>query len=105
MSSGASRSPTSGHVNGAPLDRVIAVDVAAIVEPDVAIVEALARLQLAARRAGRTVCLENASKELAELVDLMALREVLRLEPRRQPEQRKERLGVEKGRELDDPAV
>jgi ABC-type transporter Mla MlaB component len=40
-------------------------------------VDALARLQLAARRHGCTVRLQNASSELLELVSFMGLRDVL----------------------------
>jgi ABC-type transporter Mla MlaB component len=47
------------------------------VEPDAVTVDALARLQLAAQRNGRRVHLQNASAELLELVDFMALQEVL----------------------------
>ena len=48
------------------------------VEPDAVTVDALARLQLAAHRNGRTVRLQNASPELIELVEFMALDSVLR---------------------------
>jgi ABC-type transporter Mla MlaB component len=47
------------------------------VEPDVVTVEALARLQLGARRHGCEVRLRNASDELLELVAFMGLRAVL----------------------------
>ena len=47
------------------------------VEPDAVTVDALARLQLAARRHGCRVRLCNASSELLELVDLMGLTNVL----------------------------
>lgn len=45
--------------------------------PDATTVEALARLQLLARRHGCTVRLRNASAELLELIDLMGLHEAL----------------------------
>ena len=44
---------------------------------DAVTVDALARLQLAARRHGCRVRLRNASSELRELVDFMGLRDVL----------------------------
>jgi ABC-type transporter Mla MlaB component len=44
---------------------------------DAVTVDALARLQLAARRYGCQVRLRNASAELLELVDLMGLSDVL----------------------------
>ena len=47
------------------------------VEPDAVTVEALARLQLGARRHGCEVRLRNASDELLELVGFMGLRDVL----------------------------
>ncbi|MGH3127824.1 MAG: STAS domain-containing protein [Gaiellaceae bacterium] len=47
------------------------------VEPDAVCVDALARLQLAARRRGCCVRLENASPALLELVDLMGLTDIL----------------------------
>jgi len=43
--------------------------------PDLAVVEALARCQLMARRAGGRMWLEDLSPELAELLDLAGLRE------------------------------
>jgi ABC-type transporter Mla MlaB component len=47
------------------------------VEPDAVTVDALARLQLAARRLGCPVRLRNASAELCELIAFMGLRDVL----------------------------
>jgi ABC-type transporter Mla MlaB component len=47
------------------------------VDPDGATVDALARLQLAARRHGCRVRLRHASPELLELLDFMGLRDVL----------------------------
>jgi ABC-type transporter Mla MlaB component len=47
------------------------------VEPDAVVVDALARLQLAARRLGCRVLLRNASDELCALVGLMGLTDVL----------------------------
>jgi ABC-type transporter Mla MlaB component len=51
-------------------------DVSGVV-PDCATVDALARLQLAARRHGCQVRLRGASEELVELVAFMGLRDVL----------------------------
>lgn len=47
------------------------------VEPDAVTVDALARLQLGARRTGCAVRLLNASPELRELVEFMGLTDVL----------------------------
>jgi ABC-type transporter Mla MlaB component len=56
---------------------VVVCDVAAIVAPDAATVDALARLQLGARRLGRTIRLRNASRELQELLAFVGLSGVL----------------------------
>jgi hypothetical protein len=76
-----------------------------LVMADLEIVDALARLQLAASRCGYRVEVVAAPADVLELIELAGLSEVLCVEPRRQPEQREERLGVEEERELDDPAV
>jgi hypothetical protein len=68
-------------------------------------VDALARLQLAARRVGVELRLRHAPVELRELIALAGLEEALRVEPRGQPEEREERLGVEEEAELDDPPL
>ncbi|HET7043965.1 MAG TPA: STAS domain-containing protein [Gaiellaceae bacterium] len=68
-------------------------------------IDALARLALAARRAGIELRLRKVSEELRELLVLAGLEEVLGVEPRGQPEEREQRLGVEEERELDDPAL
>lgn len=46
-------------------------------EPDAVCVDALARLQLAARQRGCCILLENASEALLDLVELMGLTHVL----------------------------
>jgi ABC-type transporter Mla MlaB component len=84
---------------------VLVCDVAALTHPDAGTVEALARLQLTARRLGCRVRLRDPSPELAELLDLFGLAEVLRVEPRRQPEEREQPLGVEERVEMGDPPV
>ena len=72
---------------------------------DLGIVDALARLQLAARRSGYEVAVTAAPSDLVELIELAGLSDVLGVEPRRQAEEREERLGVEEERELPDSAV
>ena len=59
---------------------VVRCDVAGV-EPDAVTVDALARLQLAARRLGRRVRLCNASAELLQVVAFMGLDDVLPDEP------------------------
>jgi hypothetical protein len=73
--------------------------------PDLEIVDALARLQLAARRSGYEVAVTAAPEDVLELIELAGLAEALCVEPLRQPEQREQRLGVEEERELPDPAA
>ena len=59
---------------------VVVCDVADVV-PDAVTVEALSRLQLAARRYGCQVRVRNGSLELRELVALMGLADVLPEQP------------------------
>jgi hypothetical protein len=84
-----------------PRPSTLACDVRALA-PDALTIDALARLQLAARRVGREVVLHGASLELLELLELFGLTGVLRVEACGQPEQREQRVGVEEERELDD---
>ena len=72
---------------------------------DLEIVDALARLQLAARRAGYRIDVTAAPDDVVELIELAGLAETLGVEPRRQAEEREERLGVEEEGELDHPPV
>jgi anti-anti-sigma regulatory factor len=72
---------------------------------DVAAVDALARLQLAARQAGFELRLLHASAELTCLIELTGLAAVLRVEPGRQPEEREQGLRVEEEAQLDDAAT
>ena len=71
-----------------------------VVAPNVTLVDELARLQLAARRAGMSVRLEPMAPELWRLLDLVGLR----TEMERQPE-RFEQVGVEERVEPADPSV
>jgi hypothetical protein len=77
---------------------------------DLTTVEAIARIELAARRLGCDVLVHGASSELLELLALVGLDGVLRrcrlcLEPRGEPEQGEEPLGGEEERELGDSAT
>lgn len=73
---------------------------------DLELVDALARLQLAACRCGCTVVVRSAPAEVVELIELAGLSEVLRVELQREPEEREERRGVEEERHLpDSPAA
>lgn len=81
--------------------RQVECDVAALTSPDATAVDALARLQLTARRLGLEIRFSGASIELVDLLSFAGLLEVLSLngrldvEPRRQPEQREETGRVE----------
>jgi hypothetical protein len=72
--------------------------------PDLALVEALARLQLGARRRGERLRLGNVSDELRGLLELVGLADVLALEPRREPEEL-EQLRVDEVVQPRDPPV
>jgi len=67
--------------------------------PDLASVGVLARLRLRCRCAR----FKGVSRELGELVVFCGLDGALGIEPRRQPEEREERFGVEEEGELGDP--
>jgi hypothetical protein len=58
-------------------DDPIVCDTAAIARPDAATVDALARLQLTARRLGRRVRFRDACGDLRDLVELVGLGRVL----------------------------
>jgi hypothetical protein len=70
--------------------------------PDAMSIDALARLQLGARRLGVEIRLRHASHELVDLLGLVGLREVLGVEAGREAEEREQRVGVEEEREFDD---
>jgi hypothetical protein len=71
---------------------------------DLSVVDTLSRLALAERRCGRRLRLGNVPRELRELLVLTGLDGALGLEPGRELEERKERVGVEEERELGDAA-
>jgi len=72
---------------------------------DLVAIDALARIQLAARRKGRQVVLRHAADDLRDMLALVGLAGALRIEPGGQAEQRKQGVGVEEERELDDPCA
>lgn len=76
-------------------DRLVC-DVGAIVAPDAVTVDALARLQLTARRLGREVRIRHASHELEDLLALMGLSDVVPLS---------DGSGVEVGRQAEEREV
>ena len=88
---------------------LVECDASQLAAPDVATVDALARLQLGVRRRGARVRLLDASPELRQLIALMGLSEVMPcvagsgLEAGRQTEEREEPGGVEEEGDLADP--
>ncbi|MFJ4092405.1 STAS domain-containing protein [Kitasatospora sp. NPDC089913] len=95
-------------------------DLGALAAPDLAVVDALARLRRAAARHGVRLVLRNANGPLRELLAFSGLAAVLLaepdeedgegpgllpgLQPRGQTEQREEHLGVEEVGDPGDPA-
>ena len=69
---------------------VLAYDVSGIDAVDEAVLDRLARLLLAARRLGVGLELRNASRELADLLELVGLGDVLSGEPGREAEEREQ---------------
>ncbi|MPZ70623.1 MAG: STAS domain-containing protein [Actinobacteria bacterium] len=100
-----------GALLGSSGARVVVCDVGGLIDPDCVAVDAVARLQLAARRRGATVTLLRASNELKELLELIGLENVIRhyetllVDPLGEPEHREQVLGVEEEIEPDDPPV
>jgi hypothetical protein len=80
-------------------------DTGGLDDRDLGTVADLARLHSAARKLDVDVVLRNASDALVELIAFVGLAEVLRVEPRRETEQREQRVDVEKERELADPPL
>lgn len=91
--------------------QVVVCDVGGLIDPDLVAVDAVARLQLAARRRGASVTLLRASNELRELLEFIGLENVVRYretllgDPLGEAEHREEVLGVEEEREPGDPSV
>jgi hypothetical protein len=78
---------------------------AARLPPDAETIDRLAKLEVAVRRIGIELVLRNASSSLCELISFVGLADVLRVEVKRETEQREQRGGVEEERELDNPAL
>jgi anti-anti-sigma regulatory factor len=107
--------PLTAAELGALCERVLALDrdppeavicdVGGLLHPDAGAIDALARLVLSARRAGHELRLRDPSPALCELIDLCGLAAVLRVEVRRQTEEREQPLRVEERVEMGDPPV
>jgi hypothetical protein len=85
--------------------RPLVCDLSALGKADLETIDLLTRLQLAARRHGRTIRFLHASPALHALIVFAGLDAVLRVEPGREAEEREDPVGVEEERQLDDPAV
>lgn len=64
----------------------VVVDVSRVIDPDVAALDALARLLLMARRFGRDIKISHTCEQLEELAAFAGLDELLCLKDRRQAE-------------------
>jgi ABC-type transporter Mla MlaB component len=78
---GGARSNGTAPAATATGDGVVDLDVSWLVPADLAAVDALARLQVAANRCGRRLRLHGADGGLAELVEFVGLGDVVRLCP------------------------
>lgn len=91
-----------------PGEQVLCCHAGAFTDPDLRTVQALARLQLVARRHGIALCLCQAPPALEELLALVGLDEViprcLGVQSGGQPEQGEQPSGVEEGVHRRDPA-
>jgi len=84
----------------ATCDGTVICEVAGVTRPDVATVEALARLSLTARRHGWRLAVGGAGPDLVRLIRLLGLTDLLPeadllLQAGREPEQREQAIGVE----------
>jgi len=92
----------AGMLRGAP-GGVVTCDVAAVARPDVATVEALARLRLTAGRHGRRLVVRGAGPVLLDLVRLVGLTDLLEVSG--QSEEREQARSVEEVVDGRDPPV
>jgi hypothetical protein len=89
----------------------VTCDVAALVDPDLVAMDALARMQLAARTRGRTVRLRDPTRDLADLLALCGMWDVFPVdrgsgfEAVGKPEEREEGGRVEERVDPADPPV
>lgn len=84
---------------------VVVCDVAGLGPPGLDAVELLARLQLAARRAGGRIRLRDPAPALLAFLDLVGIGFDVEREREGKPEQREPALGVEEAVEPGDPAL
>jgi hypothetical protein len=82
----------------------IVVD-ASLLPPTGATIDRLARWELAARCHGRRILLRDGSADLERLISFAGLLGVLRIEARREPEEREQALGAQEEGQLPDQPV
>jgi anti-anti-sigma regulatory factor len=82
--------------------RAVILDCSGLTGQDAAEIEWLAWLHLALRRESIELRLRNTSSSLVELIDFCGLTAVLRVEPGRETEERKEPCRIEEERQVDD---
>jgi ABC-type transporter Mla MlaB component len=80
----------------------IILDVLSLKQADIGTIGMLARLQLEAKRTGGEILLQNPNGELEELIALVGLAGVLRVQTGGQSEKWEESVGVEEERDLGD---
>ncbi len=85
--------------------RSVCLDCGPLKAPTAGTIDQIARLQLKARRCGCELKLRNADPCLLELIGFVGLGEVLRVESRRQAEEREQPGRVEEEGELTDPSI
>jgi ABC-type transporter Mla MlaB component len=91
---------TRALLKGSDVDLLVC-DIGALTDPDAVAIDALARLQLTARRLGRRIRFRDACGEVQRLVGFMGLEDILSLgsvsglELGRKTEEREQALGVE----------
>jgi hypothetical protein len=85
--------------------RPMICDCARITDPELATIDALARLNLAVRQRGGELVLRHANAELLDLIWLAGLADVLGVEMERKVEQREQPGSVEEEGELGDLTI
>ena len=90
---------------------LVLCDVGSVVDPDAVTIDALARLQLTARRLGRRIQFHQACGELLDLLGFVGLSDVLGVDAALplhlggQAEEREQARGVQEEADAGDPAV
>ena len=86
-------------------NRPIVLDCQQLTNPNMAVIDQLARLQLALRRGGCELHLKNADDSVLELIAFAGLAEVLRVEMQRESEEGEQPRRVEEEDQLGDLSV